>query len=137
MFYSTQGPLIDIFLVKQYFRVLIQQLYKNSHFYRPLELFAHFLLLATMHLWVLFEMRRELAGCRGEEEGSCRGVRGSSVTHGGSQLCLFQQLLLPKFGIQILGFFLEEHFSLNYMQRKQVRAAKKTVIQDAFQNWKI
>lgn len=76
-------------------------------------------------------------GCRGEEEGSCRGVKGSSVTHGGSQLCLLQQLLLPKFGIQILGFFLEEHFSLNYMQRKQVRAAKKTVIQDAFQNWKI
>ena len=77
-------------------------------------------------------------GCRGGgEEGPCRVVSGSSIIHDGSQLCLFQQLLLLKFGIQIQGLFLEEHFSLNYRQRKQVRAAKQTVTQDEFQNWKI
>ena len=64
-------------------------------------------------------------GCGGEEQGSCRGVKGSSVTHGRSQLCLLQQLLRPKFGIQILGFFLEEHFSLKYMAKKAGEGSKE------------
>lgn len=95
-------------------------------------------LLPMMRSWVPFEVKREPVGCRGVgEEGPCRVVSRSSIIHDGSQLCLFQRLLQLKFGTQIQGLFLEEHFSLHYMQRKQVRAAKQTVIQDEFQNWKI
>lgn len=74
---------------------------------------------------------------QGEEGGPCGRVRDSSKSHDGSQLCSLLWLLLLKFETQILALFLEDHLSLNSMQRKQMKAAKQTVIQDEFQKWKI